>query len=64
MPIYEYHCEKCKFSFEKLVFKGDEETSACPSCGAAPVKKMPSAAGLFTGRGVDSCGTGMSKGFS
>jgi putative FmdB family regulatory protein len=32
MPIYEYRCEDCKKSFEKLVRRTGEEV-ACPSCG-------------------------------
>ena len=32
MPIYEYHCEKCDKSFEKIVFRGEEEQVR--ACGA------------------------------
>ena len=38
MPVYEYQCEKCKHSFEKLVFKGDKERINCPTCGDMKVK--------------------------
>jgi len=30
MPIYEYQCEKCTHSFEKLIFLGDDEKINCP----------------------------------
>lgn len=34
MPIYEYKCNKCGFTFEKLVFASDQEEGfPCPSCG-------------------------------
>lgn len=32
MPLYEYHCESCDKSFEKI-FKEQEETATCPGCG-------------------------------
>lgn len=38
MPIYEYKCEKCDATFEKLQ-KGKGKV-VCPSCGAAKTKKL------------------------
>ena len=32
MPVYEYQCNKCGHSFEKLAFKGDNEQVFCPKC--------------------------------
>lgn len=33
MPIYEYVCDSCKVTFEKLVFSGEESSaSQCPTC--------------------------------
>ena len=50
MPKYEYKCNKCSFTFEKLVFRGDEETEvSCPECGGKEVKQTPGASGLFNG---------------
>lgn len=40
MPIYEYHCSKCKKNFEVLVF-GDKEVT-CPTCKKKKVKKIMS----------------------
>ncbi len=40
MPLYEYHCEKCGFSFEELVFHRDREMR-CPKC-KGKVKKIMS----------------------
>jgi putative FmdB family regulatory protein len=34
MPIYEYRCEACGDTFEKLVRRTEEAVEAgCPSCG-------------------------------
>lgn len=41
MPIYEYKCEKCYESFEKLV-KNSKEKVVCPQCGSRPKKLMSS----------------------
>jgi putative FmdB family regulatory protein len=41
MPIFEYRCEKCKKTFETLVF-GNQEVS-CPKCKGKNVKKLMSA---------------------
>ncbi|MCK4507204.1 MAG: zinc ribbon domain-containing protein [Desulfuromonadales bacterium] len=32
MPLFEYHCESCDKTFEKLS-KQQEETTPCPDCG-------------------------------
>jgi putative FmdB family regulatory protein len=33
MPIYEYICDDCKTSFEKIVFSKQQEI-ACPKCSS------------------------------
>lgn len=33
MPIFEYKCDDCGTSFEKLVRKAGAGDVACPSCG-------------------------------
>ena len=34
MPLYEYHCPSCDFTFEVLAsLSGRQEKSACPECG-------------------------------
>ena len=45
MPIYEYHCDKCREQFEKLVFKSDESVS-CPGCGCGEVHRVMSVCGF------------------
>lgn len=39
MPIYEYRCESCGASFEKMV-RLSAPTPACEVCGAADVRKL------------------------
>jgi putative FmdB family regulatory protein len=41
MPIFEFRCEKCKKTFETLVF-GNQAVS-CPKCKSKKVKKLMSA---------------------
>ena len=48
MPIYEYQCQKCDHSFEKLVLKGNESIE-CPQCHTTGAKKMMSVCGFSVG---------------
>ncbi len=48
MPIFEFHCDKCDKTFEKLVFGGDAEVE-CPFCGQPGVKKLMSACAFKVG---------------
>lgn len=63
MPIYEYRCERCNTTFEKLVFKGDETRVKCPDCGNKEVKKLMSAAS-FMGQSIGTCAADAPKEFS
>jgi putative FmdB family regulatory protein len=38
VPIYEYVCMACEEHFEELVRNGEDP--ACPSCGAAKVRRQ------------------------
>ena len=38
MPLFEYLCEECGESFEKLV-RGSTKTILCPSCESENVRK-------------------------
>jgi putative FmdB family regulatory protein len=40
MPIYEYHCEKCNKTFERLQKISDASLCACPSCGSNSKRQM------------------------
>jgi putative FmdB family regulatory protein len=60
MPIFEFRCEKCKKTFETLVF-GSQAVS-CPKCKSKKVKKLMSAfshssEGKFTSSAGSGCGT-------
>jgi len=45
MPLYEFHCSKCKTDFEELVLSSRPEALAavaCPECGSRKVTKKVS----------------------
>ena len=64
IPIYEYQCEKCNHSFEKLIFKGDNENINCPKCSDNKVKKLLSAVSFMDNAGIGTCAANAPKGFS
>jgi len=64
MPIYEYKCEKCGKSFEKLVFNSDDEAVSCPECEAKDVKRLLSSTGFISSSGGNGCSAGVPSGFS
>jgi putative FmdB family regulatory protein len=41
MPMYEYECDSCKKSFEKLVRSMDksQEKADCPECGSKKTRR-------------------------
>jgi putative FmdB family regulatory protein len=39
MPIYEYNCDDCHESFERIVLSAREEIS-CPRCNSTAVEKQ------------------------
>ena len=64
MPIYEYKCESCEHTFEKLVLGSKDQDIRCPNCSSPEVKKLLSSINV-SGRSVNSgCGSGASRGFS
>jgi putative FmdB family regulatory protein len=46
MPIYEYQCEACGESLEKLQKMNDAPLTKCPKCEKDSLKKKISAAGF------------------
>lgn len=46
MPIYEYKCDACDETLEKLQRMSDDPLTLCPSCGQESLKKQISAAGF------------------
>ncbi|MBI3391952.1 MAG: zinc ribbon domain-containing protein [Nitrospirae bacterium] len=41
MPIYEYRCKSCQYSFEALVRAwSDSEETDCPICGSKETERL------------------------
>lgn len=40
MPIYAFQCAECGHDFDRLQKMSDPDPDACPSCGAAAVKRQ------------------------
>jgi putative FmdB family regulatory protein len=57
MPLYEYRCAHCGHQREFLQ-KRDAAAPTCPSCGAAPMHKLLSAAGFQLKGNAPACGAG------
>jgi len=66
MPIFEYHCAKCRRNFDALVSRGKEAQVRCPKCGGKKIRKQFSTfafggAGIkfsgSAGRSCNSCAT-------
>lgn len=43
MPIYEYRCESCGATLEKIRKFSDPPLTDCPACGKSTLKKLVSA---------------------
>ncbi|MFO7667071.1 MAG: zinc ribbon domain-containing protein [Desulfobacterales bacterium] len=62
--MYEYKCEKCSRSFEKIVFATDSEPVSCPECGSKKVKKLLSSTSFIASSGSTACSPAASGKFS
>jgi putative FmdB family regulatory protein len=51
MPLYEYRCESCGHTFEKIQKFSDPPEDTCPTCGGAVKKLLSSPAIQFKGSG-------------
>ncbi|TAM81110.1 MAG: zinc ribbon domain-containing protein [Acidobacteria bacterium] len=40
MPIFEYTCQQCKKTFEKLVLSKSQPTPTCPGCGSKKTRQQ------------------------
>ncbi len=48
MPVYEYRCDDCGSTFEKLVRRKGAIT--CPDCGSTSLEKLLSTPTVLSGR--------------
>jgi putative FmdB family regulatory protein len=63
MPLYEYQCQHCRESFEKIVrFYEAEQLPTCPNCGSTDTRKKISAAAALGGSSSGSSGGGCGSG--
>jgi len=46
MPIYEYQCDNCHATLEKLQKLSDAPLTDCPECGKSALRKLISAPGF------------------
>lgn len=40
MPIYEYRCQDCGYTYEKLMRLGAAEVPPCPACGSRGTRRL------------------------
>jgi putative FmdB family regulatory protein len=59
MPIYEFHCQPCEFTFEDLV-RSSTESVSCPKC-SGEVKRLLSACVSHVAGGSASSSASSSK---
>jgi putative FmdB family regulatory protein len=53
MPLYEFECNKCKHTFDKVLTVKEMEATdpACPQCGSGDVRKLISSGSIKIGLG-------------
>ncbi len=51
MPLYEYICDHCGYSFERLQSFHDEPVANCPSCGSLVRRVIAPVGVIFKGSG-------------
>ena len=54
MPLLEYNCEQCKYTFEELV-KDSNEQVECPKCHAVCSRKWSGTVYTSTGKKTKKC---------
>ncbi len=61
MPIFEYQCEECETTFERLTLRPQSTTqTVCPQCGSPRTTKIFSTFSSATGSGAPSGAPGNS----
>jgi len=51
LPLYEYKCERCGHSFEKIESHSASATKKCPECGAKAKRMIAAPSVQFKGSG-------------
>ncbi len=51
MPLVEYKCQRCNYSFAKLVLGSGEESVTCPNCQQQQIGWRLNYTTLFKNRG-------------
>jgi putative FmdB family regulatory protein len=53
MPLYEYECNKCNNTFDKVMSIKEMETVkvTCPKCSSEDIRKLMSSGGVKVGLG-------------
>jgi len=51
MPIYEYACDDCGYTFERVASFDSEPVAICPTCGGAVRRVISSVGVIFKGSG-------------
>lgn len=46
MPIYEYQCDNCDYTFDLLQKMADPPPIACPECGSGDIRRLISRVGF------------------
>ena len=58
MPLYEFKCNRCESTFEKLILSSDEEDNViCPSCGEGDTCRLMSSFSCGSGKALSSGGS-------
>ena len=53
MPIYEYNCQDCSKTFEKIIWKSEDKEVSCPYCQGKNTIRVLSAFSKGGGAGQD-----------
>jgi putative FmdB family regulatory protein len=61
MPIFEYQCEECDVTFERLILRPQTAAQvACPQCGSTHTAKVLSTFSTSAGSSTPAGNAGMS----
>lgn len=49
MPILDFLCKKCQYTWEDVVLSKDDEPLTCPKCHSSHIERLISWRGMYTG---------------